>query len=58
DSPGYIADSDPEKDEEDPKEDLTDYPADEGDDDDDDDESSDDDEDDESSDDDEDDDDV
>ncbi|GJZ22967.1 hypothetical protein Tco_0560006 [Tanacetum coccineum] len=46
DSPGYIADSDPEEDEEDPKEDLTDYPADEGDDDDDDDESSDDDEDD------------
>ncbi|GJS33923.1 hypothetical protein Tco_0532305 [Tanacetum coccineum] len=42
DSPGYIADSDPEEDEEDP----TDYPADGGDDDDDDDESSDDDEDD------------
>ncbi|GKD73497.1 hypothetical protein Tco_1331779 [Tanacetum coccineum] len=41
DSPGYIADSDPEDPEEDPKEDLeenpTDYPADEGDDDDDDD---------------------
>ncbi|GJS90148.1 reverse transcriptase domain-containing protein [Tanacetum coccineum] len=43
DSPGYIADSDPE---EDPKEDPTDYPNDGGDDDDDDDESSDDDEDD------------
>ncbi|GKF34593.1 hypothetical protein Tco_0107793, partial [Tanacetum coccineum] len=42
DSPGYIADSDPE---EDPKEDLTDYPADGGDDDDDEDESSDDDDD-------------
>ncbi|GJU10239.1 hypothetical protein Tco_1132635 [Tanacetum coccineum] len=46
DSPGYIANSDPEEDEEDPKEDPTDYPADGGDDDDDDDESSDDDEDD------------
>ncbi|GJV86181.1 hypothetical protein Tco_1526079 [Tanacetum coccineum] len=46
DSPGYIADSDPEEDEEDPEEDPTDYPADGGDDDDDDDESSDDDEDD------------
>ncbi|GJY97268.1 hypothetical protein Tco_0514178 [Tanacetum coccineum] len=45
DSPGYIADSDPEEDEEDPEEDPTDYPADRGDDDDDD-ESSDDDEDD------------
>ncbi|GJS14298.1 hypothetical protein Tco_0408770 [Tanacetum coccineum] len=49
-SPGYIADSDPEKDEddpeEDPEEDPIDYPADGGDDDDDDDESSDDDEDD------------
>ncbi|GJR80473.1 hypothetical protein Tco_0151258 [Tanacetum coccineum] len=43
DSPGYITDFDPE---EDPKEDLADYPADGGDDDDDDDESSDDDEDD------------
>ncbi|GKB21695.1 putative reverse transcriptase domain-containing protein [Tanacetum coccineum] len=43
DSPGYIADSDPE---EDPEEDPADYPADGGDDDDDDDESSDDDEDD------------
>ncbi|GJS60023.1 hypothetical protein Tco_0654807 [Tanacetum coccineum] len=42
DSPGYIADSDPE---EDPEEDLTDYPADGGDDDDDEDESSDDDDD-------------
>ncbi|GKG02201.1 hypothetical protein Tco_0306906, partial [Tanacetum coccineum] len=50
DSPGYIADSDPEEDEEDleedPEEDPVDYPADRGDDDDDDDESSDDDEDD------------
>ncbi|GKB92638.1 hypothetical protein Tco_0964910, partial [Tanacetum coccineum] len=46
DSPGYIADSDPEEDEEDPEEDPIDYPADRGDDDDDDDESSDDDEDD------------
>ncbi|GJZ16830.1 hypothetical protein Tco_0552953 [Tanacetum coccineum] len=46
DSPGYIANSDPEEDEEDPKEDPTDYLAGEGDDDDDDDESSDDDEDD------------
>ncbi|GJS19059.1 hypothetical protein Tco_0413531 [Tanacetum coccineum] len=46
DSPGYIADSDPDEDEEDPEEDPTDYPADGGDDDDDDDESSDDDEDD------------
>ncbi|GKC00083.1 hypothetical protein Tco_0986219 [Tanacetum coccineum] len=46
DSPGYIADSDPEEDEEDPEEDPTDYPADKGDDDDGDDESSDDDEDD------------
>ncbi|GJZ27528.1 hypothetical protein Tco_0571781 [Tanacetum coccineum] len=45
-SPGYIADSDPEEDEEDPEEDPTDYPADGGDDGDDDDESSDDDEDD------------
>ncbi|GJU16376.1 hypothetical protein Tco_1144342 [Tanacetum coccineum] len=53
DSPGYIADSNPEEDEEDPEEepkedpeeDPTDYPADRGDDDDDDDESSDDDED-------------
>ncbi|GJT77241.1 putative reverse transcriptase domain-containing protein [Tanacetum coccineum] len=43
DSPGYIADSDPEEDEEDPEEDPTDYPADRGDDDDDDGESSDDD---------------
>ncbi|GJT58460.1 hypothetical protein Tco_1001993 [Tanacetum coccineum] len=42
----YIADSDPEEDEEDHKEDPTDYPADGGDDDDDDDESSDDEEDD------------
>ncbi|GKE82079.1 hypothetical protein Tco_1552079 [Tanacetum coccineum] len=33
--PGYIADFDPDKDEEDPKEDPTDYPADGGDDDDD-----------------------
>ncbi|GKG58009.1 hypothetical protein Tco_0589620, partial [Tanacetum coccineum] len=50
DSPGYIADSDPEDDEqdpeEDPEEDPIDYLADGGDDDDDDDESSDDDEDD------------
>ncbi|GKG07615.1 hypothetical protein Tco_0330584, partial [Tanacetum coccineum] len=46
DSPGYIANSDPEEDEEDPEEDPTDYPSDGGDDDDDDDESSDDDEDD------------
>ncbi|GJX14173.1 hypothetical protein Tco_0205931 [Tanacetum coccineum] len=46
DSPGYIADFDPEEDEEDPEEDPTDYPADEGDNDDGDDESSDDDEDD------------
>ncbi|GKA82150.1 hypothetical protein Tco_0788898 [Tanacetum coccineum] len=45
-SPGYIADFDPEEDEEDPEEDLADYPTDGGDDDDDDDESSDDDEDD------------
>ncbi|GKE57064.1 hypothetical protein Tco_1496249 [Tanacetum coccineum] len=45
-SPGYIADSDPEEDKEDPKEDHVDYPADGRDDDDDDDESSDDDEDD------------
>ncbi|GKA97127.1 putative reverse transcriptase domain-containing protein [Tanacetum coccineum] len=44
-SPGYIADFDPEEDKEDPEEDLADYPAD-GRDDDDDDESSDDDEDD------------
>ncbi|GJY24566.1 hypothetical protein Tco_0398224 [Tanacetum coccineum] len=44
DSPGYIADFDPEEDEEDPEEDPADYPADGGDDDDDgDDESSDDD---------------
>ncbi|GJY19372.1 hypothetical protein Tco_0390863 [Tanacetum coccineum] len=43
DSPGYIADSDPEEDEEDPEEDPTDYPTDGGDDDD---EASDDDEDD------------
>ncbi|GJZ12634.1 hypothetical protein Tco_0547864 [Tanacetum coccineum] len=42
DSPGYIADSNPEEDEEDPEDDPTDYPADGGDDDDDD-ESSDDD---------------
>ncbi|GKB62751.1 hypothetical protein Tco_0918937 [Tanacetum coccineum] len=33
-SPGYIADSDPEKDEEDPEEDPADYPADRGDNDD------------------------
>ncbi|GJT02010.1 putative reverse transcriptase domain-containing protein [Tanacetum coccineum] len=33
-SPGYIADSDPKKDEEDPEEDLADYPADRGDNDD------------------------
>ncbi|GJX00760.1 hypothetical protein Tco_0184673 [Tanacetum coccineum] len=46
DSPGYIADSDPEEDKEDPEEDPIDYPVDGGDDDDDDDESSDDDEDD------------
>ncbi|GKG21007.1 hypothetical protein Tco_0380808, partial [Tanacetum coccineum] len=47
DSPGYIADSDPEEDhEEDPEEDPADYPADGGDNDNDDDESSDDDEDD------------
>ncbi|GJW12576.1 hypothetical protein Tco_1578403 [Tanacetum coccineum] len=46
DSPRYIADSDPEEDEEVPKEDLIDYPADRGDNDDDDDELSDDDEDD------------
>ncbi|GJX57994.1 hypothetical protein Tco_0289384 [Tanacetum coccineum] len=46
DSPGYIADSDPEEDKEDPEEDLADYPADGRDDDDDNDESSDDDEDD------------
>ncbi|GKC34919.1 hypothetical protein Tco_1047303, partial [Tanacetum coccineum] len=46
DSPGYMANSDPEEDEEDPKEDPTDYPVDGGDDNDDD-ESSDDDEDDE-----------
>ncbi|GJV93452.1 hypothetical protein Tco_1541265 [Tanacetum coccineum] len=44
DSPGYIADSDPEEDKKDPEEDPSDYPADRGDDDDD--ESSDDDEDD------------
>ncbi|GJR18209.1 putative reverse transcriptase domain-containing protein [Tanacetum coccineum] len=43
-SPGYIADSDPEEHEEDPEEDPADYPTDRGDDDDDDDESSDDDE--------------
>ncbi|GJZ52186.1 hypothetical protein Tco_0606701 [Tanacetum coccineum] len=42
DSPRYIADSDPEEDEEDPKEGPIDYPADRGDDDDDDNESSDD----------------
>ncbi|GJU71434.1 hypothetical protein Tco_1262839 [Tanacetum coccineum] len=47
DSPGYIVDFDPEEDEEDPKEDLADYPTDGGDDDDDDDESCNDDEDDE-----------
>ncbi|GKA21332.1 hypothetical protein Tco_0701321 [Tanacetum coccineum] len=46
DSPGYIADSDPEEDEEDPEQDPTDYPTDRGDDDDDDDKSSDDEEDD------------
>ncbi|GJS87227.1 putative reverse transcriptase domain-containing protein [Tanacetum coccineum] len=46
DSPRYIADFDPEEDEEDPEEDLADYPTDGGDDDDDDDESSDDEEDD------------
>ncbi|GJV09806.1 hypothetical protein Tco_1351347 [Tanacetum coccineum] len=46
DSPGYIADSDPEEDGEDPEEDPTDYPTDGGDDDNDDDEASDDDEDD------------
>nr|GFB57216.1 hypothetical protein [Tanacetum cinerariifolium] len=34
-SPGYVVDSDPEKDEKDPKEDPTDYPADRGDNDDD-----------------------
>nr|GFC31039.1 hypothetical protein [Tanacetum cinerariifolium] len=34
-SPGYIVDSDPEKDEKDPKEDPADYPADRGDNDDD-----------------------
>ncbi|GJV16028.1 hypothetical protein Tco_1361351 [Tanacetum coccineum] len=33
-SPGYIADSNPEKDEEDPEEDPADYPADKGDNDD------------------------
>nr|GFB27158.1 hypothetical protein [Tanacetum cinerariifolium] len=33
DSPGYIADSNPEEDEEDPKEDPTDYPTDRDDDD-------------------------
>ncbi|GKB44116.1 hypothetical protein Tco_0889058, partial [Tanacetum coccineum] len=46
DSPGYIVDSDPKKDVEDPEEDPADYPVDGGDDDDDNDESSDDDEDD------------
>ncbi|GKE11115.1 hypothetical protein Tco_1414666, partial [Tanacetum coccineum] len=46
DSPGYIAESNPNEDEEDPEEDPTDYPADGGDDDDDDDELFDDDEDD------------
>ncbi|GJT77954.1 hypothetical protein Tco_1044679 [Tanacetum coccineum] len=46
DSPGYITESDPKEDgDEDPKEDLVDYPADRGDDDDDEDESSEDDED-------------
>ncbi|GJU56934.1 hypothetical protein Tco_1234700 [Tanacetum coccineum] len=39
-SPGYIADSDPEEDKEDPEEDHADYPADRGDDDDDDDDES------------------
>nr|GFD51158.1 hypothetical protein [Tanacetum cinerariifolium] len=39
-SPGYVVDSDPEKDEKDPKEDPANYPADRGDNDDDDDESS------------------
>nr|GFA37049.1 hypothetical protein [Tanacetum cinerariifolium] len=34
-SPGYVVDSDPEKDEKDPKEDPADYPADRGDNDDD-----------------------
>nr|GFB01284.1 hypothetical protein [Tanacetum cinerariifolium] len=34
-SPGYLVDSDPEKDEKDPKEDPADYPADRGDNDDD-----------------------
>nr|GFC59764.1 hypothetical protein [Tanacetum cinerariifolium] len=29
-SPGYVVDSDPKKDEKDPKEDLVDYPADRG----------------------------
>nr|GFD62232.1 hypothetical protein [Tanacetum cinerariifolium] len=29
-SPGYVVDSDPEKDEQDPKEDPADYPADRG----------------------------
>nr|GFC35025.1 hypothetical protein [Tanacetum cinerariifolium] len=29
-SPGYVVDSDPEKDEKDPKEDTADYPADRG----------------------------
>ncbi|GKB86931.1 reverse transcriptase domain-containing protein [Tanacetum coccineum] len=46
DSPGYIADSNPKEDEEDPEEDPTNYPIDGGDNDDDDDEASDDDEDD------------
>ncbi|GJW96999.1 hypothetical protein Tco_0178807 [Tanacetum coccineum] len=46
DSPGYIANSDPEEDEQDPEEDPTDYLANGGDDEDDDDESSDDDDDD------------
>ncbi|GJW23639.1 hypothetical protein Tco_0034261 [Tanacetum coccineum] len=46
DSPGYITNSDPKEDEEDPEKDLADYPADGRDDDDDDDELSDDDEDD------------
>nr|GFD07986.1 hypothetical protein [Tanacetum cinerariifolium] len=35
-SPGYVVDSDPEKDEKDPKEDPADYPVDRGDNDDDD----------------------
>nr|GEZ23253.1 hypothetical protein [Tanacetum cinerariifolium] len=41
-SPGYVVDSDPEKDEKDPKEDPADYPADRGDNDDDDESSNDD----------------